>query len=71
MRIVSEISLTIRTWYMYNPESVLENEMHKFFEDFEIQLDQLISATRPDPVIINNKKRIAELWILLSWLTKE
>ena len=26
-------------WYMHNPESVLENEMHKLLWDFEIQTD--------------------------------
>ena len=33
-------------WYKHNPESVLENEMHTFLWDFEIQTDPLIS-TRP------------------------
>ena len=33
-------------WYMHNPESVLENETHKFLWDFDIQTDHLIS-TRP------------------------
>ena len=42
---------------MYNPESVLENEMHKILWDFEIQMDHLISAWRPDQVIVNKKKR--------------
>ena len=27
-------------WYMYNPESFLENEMHKLQWDFDIQTDQ-------------------------------
>ena len=31
-------------WYMHNPESVLEYEMHKVRWDFEIQTDHLISA---------------------------
>ena len=30
----------------YNPESVLENEMHKLLRNFEIQMDHLISTTR-------------------------
>ena len=30
--------------YMHNPESVLENEMHKVLGDFEIRTDHLISA---------------------------
>ena len=36
--------------YMHNPESALENEAHKILWDFEIQMDQLISARRPDLV---------------------
>ena len=41
-------------WYMYNPESVLENVTRKFLWDFEIQTDHLISARRPDLIIINH-----------------
>ena len=29
-------------WYMHKPESVLENETHKFLWDFQIQTDNLI-----------------------------
>ena len=43
---------------MYKPESVLENEAHKILLYFEIQTDQLISAKRFDPVLINQKKEI-------------
>ena len=46
---------------MLNPESAMENEMHKLFWDFEIQTDNLISARRPDLVIINKKKTY---WIM-------
>ena len=35
-------------WYRHNPESVLENEIHKLLWDFEIQTDHLISARQPD-----------------------
>ena len=28
-------------WYMYNPEYILENKMHKILCDFEIQMDYL------------------------------
>ena len=38
---------------MHNPESVLENKMHKLFWDFVIQMDQIISARRPDLEIVN------------------
>ena len=41
---------------MHNPEFVQENETHKFLWDFEIQTDHLISARRPDLVIVNIKK---------------
>ena len=44
-------------WYMHNPAPVLENDMHKLLWDFDIQTDHLISARRPDLIIINNKKR--------------
>ena len=44
-------------WYLHNPASVLENETHKLLWDFEIQTDHLISAKRPDLVIINKKKK--------------
>ena len=40
-----------------NPESVLENETHKIRWDFEIQTAHLISAVRPDQVIVNEKKK--------------
>ena len=42
---------------MYNQELILENETHKLLWDSEIQTDHLISAGRPDQVIINKKKR--------------
>ena len=42
---------------MYNPESVLENERHKLFWNFEIQPDHLILAKWPDLVIVNNKTK--------------
>ena len=41
---------------MHDLESALENEMHKLLWDFEIQMDQVISARQPDLVIVNNKK---------------
>ena len=40
-------------WYIHNPESVIENETNKILKDFEIQTDHLISARRPDLVIVN------------------
>ncbi len=48
-------------WYMHNPESVLENETHKLLWDFEIQMDHLISARRPNLIIINKKERTCRI----------
>ena len=39
------------------PPVFLENETHKFLWDFDIQTDYLISARRPDLIIINNNKK--------------
>ena len=44
-------------WYMHNPAPVLENDSHKLLLDFDIQTDHLISARRPDLIIINKKKK--------------
>ena len=57
---------------MHNPEPVLENDTHKLLWDFDTQTDNLISARRPDLIIINKKKRkFAKLSTLLSRLTTE
>ena len=42
---------------MYNPTPVLENDTHKLLWDFDIQTDHLISARRPDLIIIKKKKK--------------
>ena len=39
-------------WYMHKPESILENETLEILWDIEIQTDYLISARRPDLVIV-------------------
>ena len=52
-------------WYIDNPAPVQENGMHKLLWDFDVQTDHLISARRPDLMIINNKKEST----LLSRLT--
>ena len=49
------------TWYMHNPESVLENETHKLLWNFKIETDHLISNRRPGLVIINRKKRTCQI----------
>ena len=67
----------INKWYMHNVESVLENKTHKLLCNFEIQTDHLISARRPDLLMIKKKKKkkkkreLAELWTLLSQSTTE
>ena len=49
-------------WYMHNPASVLKNDIHKLPWDSDIQTDHLISARRPDLIIINKqKKRICKV----------
>ena len=35
-------------WYMHNPAPVQENVTHKLLWDFNIQMDHLIPARRPD-----------------------
>ena len=46
---------------MHNPAPVLENDTHKLLWDFNIQMDHLIPARRPDLIIINNKKRTCKI----------
>ena len=43
-------------WYMHNAESVQENKKHKVQWNFGTQIDHLISAGRPDLVIVNKKR---------------
>ena len=42
---------------MNNPAPVLENDTRKLLWDFDIHPDHLISARRPDLIIINQKKK--------------
>ena len=44
-------------WYIHTSEPVLENETLTFVWGFDIQMDHLISARRPDIMIINKEKR--------------
>ena len=46
---------------MHNPAPVLENDTHKLLWDFDIHTDHLISARRPDLIIINKKKRTCKI----------
>ena len=48
-------------WYMHNPALVLKNNTHKHQWDFDIPTDHLISARRPDLIIINKKKRTCKI----------
>ena len=48
-------------WYMYNAESVLVNEIHKLFGNFETQTDHLILARWLDLKIINKKERTCRI----------
>ena len=56
-------------WYMHNPAPVLENDTHKLLWDLDIHTDHLISARRPDLIIINKKIELANLSTYLSRLT--
>ena len=44
-------------WYMHNPAAVLGKDTHKLLWDFDIQTDHLISARKPDLIVINKKKK--------------
>ena len=46
---------------MHYPAPVLQNNTHKLLWDFDIHTDHLISARRPDLLIINKKKRIPKI----------
>ena len=46
---------------MYDPAPVLENPTHKLLWDFNIQMDHLILARRPDLIIINKKMRTCKI----------
>ena len=45
---------------MHNPAPVLENDTHKLQWDFDIQTDNLISARRPEIIIINKNRQLAK-----------
>ena len=46
---------------MHNPVFDLENATHNLLWDLEIHTDHLISARRPDLIIINQKKRTGKI----------
>ena len=61
------MTLSGTTTYMHNPESVQQNEMHKFLWDFNVQPDH----QNTDLVIVNKRRELAEYWILPSRQTTE
>ena len=46
---------------MHNPAPILQNNAYKPLWDFNIHTDHLISARRPDLVILNKKKKICKI----------
>ena len=48
-------------WYIHDPASVLENDTHKLLWDLDIQTDHLITARRPDLLVINKKARTCKI----------
>ena len=54
-------------WYMNNPESLLEKETHKLLWDFDLHTDHLISARRPDLIIINKKKKKKRFYKIMDF----
>ena len=58
-------------WYVHNPAPVRENDTRKLLWDFNVQTGPLISARRPDLIIINKKREFAKLSTSLSRLTTE
>ena len=51
----------LKKWHMHNLESVLVIETHKLLLDSEIQMDHLISARRPDVILINKKDKTCRI----------
>ena len=57
---------------MHKAESVVENETHKIFWNFEIQTDPLIRVRKPDLRLIKKKKSICRIVdFAIRWLPKE
>ena len=50
---------------MHNLEPIADNETRKIFWNFELQMDILIPASRPD-LVLNNKKR--RIWHLVDFV---
>ena len=56
---------------MHNLAPVLENDTHKLQWDLDVETDHLISARRPDLIIINKKRAFTKSSTLLFRLTTE
>ena len=56
MRRLADTQFTMQTT-MHNPAPVLENSTQKLLWDFDIHTNHLISARKPDLIIINKKKK--------------
>ena len=52
---------------MHNPAPVLENDMHKLLWDFEIHTNHLISARRPDFIVINKQTKKKRICKIVGW----
>ena len=55
-------------WYHNDPTSGRQNDIYKLQWDFDIQIDQQISARRPDLIVINKKERTCQIvdFVVLS-----
>ena len=62
----------MRTNAIYPPRIFPGEETHKLLWDFEIQTHRLISARRPDLVIVNKKEnlRVVDFAVLLDHRVK-
>ena len=56
---------------MHNLTPVIEDRTHKLLWDFDIHTDYLISARKPDLIIINKKREFAKLSTLLKECEKK
>ncbi len=43
-------------WFIYNPESMLENETYNILRDFDVQTHHLISVSQVDLCIVKRKR---------------
>ena len=56
---------------MHNTALALEDNTHKLLRDFDLDTDHLISARRPDLIIINKKNRTCQIVDFTVRLTTE